>query len=163
VTEYTYNKVCNLNKLTTEISALPNFSYITGTPSSTTCYFITALSSENQLVLDGIIDAHTTTYAYEIVEAAIAQAIKFGNDCTIKFATENVLLGITQANMTNTVRRVLSQVLGALSTGSLYDAIYEIRQIPAEDKDEVFITDARLLTYINDIEDYLGIERSTQL
>lgn len=99
----------------------------------------------------------------EKVQAIMEAAMEFGKQLMKEFAAENVLLGITQAGMTNTVRKRLSEVTNALLTGSLYDAIYEVRQIPPEHKDDTFITDARLLVFINKIEKYLLIPLSTQL
>jgi len=97
------------------------------------------------------------------VERIIGNAQNFGLKLIKEVAAENILLGITQAGKTNFVRKATNEVMLALMSGSLYDAIYEIRQIPPEKKDEVFLTDARLLQYINKIEAYLGISLSTQL
>jgi hypothetical protein len=99
----------------------------------------------------------------ETVEDTIREAITFGQDLIIRFAAENVLLGITQAGMTTTVRNVTADAVSALSTGSLYDAIAAVRNIPAEDKDAVFVTDTRMLAFINSIETYLGLPNSTEL
>ena len=73
------------------------------------------------------------------------------------------MLGITQAGMTNTVRKRLGEVTNCLITGSLYDAMNEARLIPAEHKDSTFITNARLLSFINRIETFLGIALSETL
>ena len=99
----------------------------------------------------------------EIVDLTIAKATTFGTGLIRKFAAENVLLGITQANMTATVRRNLAEVIACLQTGSLYDAIAQVKAVPAENKDATFITDVRLLKFCNDIERYLGIPLSTSL
>jgi hypothetical protein len=93
----------------------------------------------------------------------LAPAIEFGTNTIRKFASENILLGITQAGMTSLVRLRTEQVISCLFTGSLYDAMVQIRAIPPENKDATFITDARLLAAINDIEDYLGMTRSESL
>lgn len=98
-----------------------------------------------------------------IVRRVIIPARAFGNEFVDRFAAANVLLGITQAGMTNHVRKAMREVLDALATGSLYDAIYEIRQIPEESKDPVFINDTRLLEAINAIETYLEIPLSTEV
>lgn len=104
-----------------------------------------------------------TWYAATRVEAAISDAIIFGQHMLIKFAAENVLLGITQAGMTDTVRTVMAGVIQSLQTGSLLNAITLARAVPSGSKDATFITDARLLAAINDIEAYLGMARSTSL
>jgi hypothetical protein len=95
--------------------------------------------------------------------AVVNSAMQFGNKVMLDFATENVLMGITQDGMTNAVRKAMTEVMSALLSGSLYDAIYEIRQIPAESKDVKYVTDARLLVYVNKIETYLGRSLSTSL
>lgn len=111
--------------------------------------------------LDNIVPANTPIL--ETVKKAISSAISFGNKLIVEFAAENVLLGITQAGMTHTVRVVLGPALGALQTGSLYDAIAELKAIDNADKDSTFVTDVRLLAFVNKIEEYLGITLSTSL
>jgi len=80
---------------------------------------------------------------YEKLIEALAgnPAIAFGHQVIAEMATENILLGITQAGKTSSVRKASAEVISALSTGSLYDAIAEIRTIPAESKDAVFFFD----------------------
>lgn len=97
------------------------------------------------------------------VEQIVSDAQKFGFNLIISFAAENILLGISQLGMTTSVRATTAGVVNALMTGSLYDAIAEAKAIPAENKDSVFVTDARLLTFINKIETYLGISLSESL
>lgn len=97
------------------------------------------------------------------VQNVIKKAMEFGNQILIEFAAENVLLGITQAGMTTAVRNATARIVSALQTGSLYDAINECRAVPAQDKDATFVTDARLLLFVNKIEVYLGLPVSTQL
>jgi hypothetical protein len=112
-----------------------------------------------QLVLDF---KASDDYALDKIKFAVERAILFGQSIIAEFAAENVLLGITEASMTNQVRKVTMQVTSALNTGALYDAIAECRAIPEEDKDDVFITNDRLLTFINKIEEYLGIPLSEE-
>ena len=102
-------------------------------------------------------------HAVTNVEYAIADACAFGQRLLIKFAAENVLLGITQVGKTAAVRGALSAVIQCLQTGSLYDAVAQVRAVPAESKDATFVTDARLLAFINSCEDYLSLPRSTSL
>lgn len=97
------------------------------------------------------------------IKNIISSAVAFGMDLMIEFASENVMLGITQAGMTNAVRQRTAQIVNCLMTGSLYDAIVQARAIPAEDKDPTFLTDARLLAFVNKIETYLGIPLSVAL
>jgi len=98
-----------------------------------------------------------------VKHSILIPAKDFGIELINSFATENILLGITAHNMTNTVRKNAAQIISALSTGSLYDAIDEARAIPLEHKDATFLTDARLLIMINKIETYFQLELSTSL
>lgn len=99
----------------------------------------------------------------ESVERIIAAAKVFANSIIDRFAAENVLLGITQAGMTGAVLNKMSGVMSALLTGSLYEAIARTKAIPESDYDATFITEARLLSFVNKIESYLGITLSTEL
>jgi hypothetical protein len=97
------------------------------------------------------------------VKNKIKAAIDFGEKIALDFTTENVLLGITQDNMTSYVLERMSGVLAALQTGSLYDAIAKAKSIPVSSYDIKYITAARLLKFVNNIESYLGRPLSTSL
>lgn len=107
--------------------------------------------------------AAATADAKAYVEGVIAKARSFGDQLINQFAAENVMLGITADEMTGTVRKNLSEVMSAIQSGSLRDAIDECRAIPSGDKDVKYITDARLLAFINKIETYLGETLSVTL
>ena len=72
-------------------------------------------------------------------------------------------MGITADGMTGPVRKNMSEVINAIQTGSLYDAIAEVKAIQPSQKDAKYITDARLLQFINRIETHLNIPPSTSL
>lgn len=101
--------------------------------------------------------AKTLQAERELLQRKVADAIAFGQKLLTEFAAENIALGITQAGKTKSVRMALADAQAALSTGSLYDAIAELKSIPEEVKDNTFLTDARLLSAINKIETYLGL------
>lgn len=96
-------------------------------------------------------------------KAAVGAAIGFGQGLVTEFAAENVILGITADNMTGAVLTKMQGVLVAVQSGSLYEAITRAKAIPAEDKDVKYITDARLLAFVNKIETFLGVELSETL
>jgi hypothetical protein len=98
-----------------------------------------------------------------ILQNILLPARQFGQTIIDEFAAENVLLGITQAGKTGFVRKACREVTDALMTGSLYDALTEVRALPPEVKDPVFLSDVRLLALVNRVEDYLKIPRSTSL
>ena len=119
------------------------------------------LTEEEETALGAVIAAYPAARPRFVVEASLEQAVQLGQKMIIEFATGNVLLGITAANKTRDVRIATAAVISALQTGSLYDAMAECRLIPAAAKDLVFVTDARLLEFINKIETYLGITLSS--
>ncbi len=117
---------------------------------------------------DALIASLITLNANSMLTASIrtnilTPAIAKGQELIVTFAAENIALGITQAGMTTQVRTVTADVVSALSTGSLYDAITAARAIPPASYDATFVTEARLLSFINKIEVYLGIPVSASL
>lgn len=115
-------------------------------------------------------DAVAEIEAIKVVEAQKAYiaskydgAKRFGDNLIKEFTTENMVMGITQDGMTSAVRKAMTEVILALNTASLYDAIDEARAIPEDKKDVKYITDARLLEFINKIEAYLEMPLSTEL
>jgi hypothetical protein len=96
----------------------------------------------------------------QVVEKKISDAKDFGESILKEFATENVLMGITQAGKTEAVTRYLHFVEHYIEQGSLYAAINEINTkltegIPAELSP--FVTTARITVFLNKIKVYLGI------
>lgn len=118
---------------------------------------------ENEQGILDLIALYEPTMQKLAIFKKVQSAREFGNNLISKFAMENILLGITQAAMTSTVRKATAEVMNALQAGSLYDAIDELKAIPAEDKDSVFLTNVRLLQYLNEIEQYLDIPLTTEL
>jgi hypothetical protein len=111
----------------------------------------------------GLVAAKASAAILSNVQSALSSAKAFGEALMSEFTVENIMLGITADNMTGTVRKNMAEVIMALQTGSLYDAIVEAKAIPAEDKDAKYITDARLLSFVNKIETKLGITLSVSL
>lgn len=111
--------------------------------------------------IEAIVPPNATNMS--MIQKIVSEAILEGQRLIMEFAAENVAMGITQDGMTSVVRKNLEQVTLALMTGSLYDAITEIRLIPNDQKDLKYITDARLLQFINKIETYLKIPLSSTL
>jgi len=126
-------------------------------------YFHDTLKDSSSCPLERY-DGTTTALAQkEYVKNVIKEAIEFGMKVIEDFSAENVMLGITADGMTNSVRKATKEIVDAIYTGSLYDAIAEAKSIPLEDKDEKYITDARLLVFVNKLEEYLGVELSETL
>jgi hypothetical protein len=92
----------------------------------------------------------------EIAAQIRRDAQEFGMRLMNQFIEENLLLGVTQLGLTNHVRKFLREIKDALETGSLYDAITEIRNLDRSGFDSVIITPARILLFRNEIETKLG-------
>lgn len=98
--------------------------------------------------------------AMAAVSAAIQGATGFGQRLMVKFAAENVLLGITQDGKTGEVLDKMAPVMAAMQSGSLYEAIARAKAIPQNQYDVKYVTHDRLYSFINEIETYLGIQLS---
>lgn len=88
----------------------------------------------------------------------VTQAISFGQHLMIKFAGENVAMGITQAGKTREVADFLEGILKYIQSGSLYEVIVEIDLIISNGIPvglSPFVTEERLLQFKQDIIDYL--------
>lgn len=162
---YKYNKTIKSDKLQNEIILLGinTINHIETIDTEVIIYFSENLSQEQQELLDNAVLVHQPFSIQEIVEGSITNAIKFGEKLLVTYAAENVMLGITQDGMTGTVIDRLGGVITCLQSGSLYDVIVRIKAIPPANYDPKYITAARLLTFINKVEDYLGLPRSTSL
>jgi hypothetical protein len=119
------------------------------------------LYGEAIAALDSVVPASSPIIDH--VKRSIREAMEFGSGMIVEFAAENVLLGITVESKTGEVLDKLSGVMLAVTSGSLYDAIAKIRAIPSESYDSKYITAARMLAFINKVEDYLGVPRSTSI
>lgn len=94
-----------------------------------------------------------------VVQQVIINSINFGNQTIIDFATENVLMGITQVNKTKEVSDYLSDMTRYIQTGSLYEVINEINRlilagIPVELSP--FVTENRLNEFKQKIQEFLA-------
>lgn len=102
------------------------------------------------------LDQYETT---QMVMAKIENAVQFGNTLMIKFASENVLMGITQAGKTRAVADYLADATRYTQTGSLYEVVHEIDRLLGEglpQELEPFITASRMNQIKQDILDYLS-------
>lgn len=101
--------------------------------------------------------------AQRYVESVYDNAVNFGKGLLKEFTVQNIMMGITADNMTGTVLDSMTSVIVAINNASLKDAIVKAKSIPEEAKDGKYITDARLLSFINKIETYLGIPLSMDM
>lgn len=125
--------------------------------------FFGSISSEDEIAVNNywnsIQDTDFDPTPEEIAFTKINDAVVFGNKLIIEVATENVLMGITQAGKTKAVSDYCVNLQYYLRTGSLYAAIDEIdtliAAVPPGDLDP-FITVDRLNIYKSKIQAYLG-------
>lgn len=98
----------------------------------------------------------------EIINKKRSEAQEFGIELSNSFINENIALGITQLGLTNKVRKALREIKDAIETGSVYDAITEIRALhPINDFDPYIITPERVLSFRNQIEIWLEVPLAT--
>lgn len=86
----------------------------------------------------------------------------FGQQLITEFAVDNILSGIVDEKKTAEIRAKTNLITQALKEGFLNDALDEIKKIPIESKDEKFLTEDRLKSYQNKIEDRLEIPRTVK-
>ncbi len=160
---YNFTKFVAAGKLQTELVnlGLSTVSYIDTVGSQVVVHFTEELSPEQQSSLEAAVTAHNILSQEEAIRNIIRGARSFGNQIIEDFAVQNIMLGITQDGKTGQVRKACSEVIDCLVTGSLYDAINEIKAIPVESRDVKYLTPARLTTFCNRIETYLGLPLST--
>ena len=90
----------------------------------------------------------------QAIKTAVKNARMFGQELMDEYATENILLGITQDGQSEVVLSTMGSVILALQSGSLYVAVDKIKALTT--RDPKYITTARLLNFLNKIELYLG-------
>lgn len=96
------------------------------------------------------------------VSVQISNAMQFGTQLLVQYATQNVLAGITQAGKTQALMDYSHELTHCLITGSLYAAMAEINTMLADTSStktnlSPFLTNVILTTYLNQIQTYLGI------
>lgn len=152
----------NLREFHNKIASLvPEFDGFLKEDSTITVMLKVAATPELVSAIEAIVPPAPSQIDY--VKTVIANSITFGQSIIAEFAAENVMMGITQEDMTGPVRKNMAEIISALSTGSLYDAIVEAKNLPEDKKDSKYVTDARLLQFVNKIETYLNIPLSTEL
>lgn len=104
----------------------------------------------------------SSEYELRAAKAILKSNKEFGQNLVDEFSLENVALGINAAQSASVLSK-LSGLLPALSNGYLETSIALAKAINPNDYDATFITAARLLTAVNKIEVYLGIEVSETL
>lgn len=156
----------NLDKVNKHLKSIlsSNYDGLVCDEDGASVMFIETYSSEDENLANEYWDSLTATSfnptLAEIVAGKIEDAQLFGNELLNKFATENVLLGITQAGKTIEVTNYLHKLSHYVMTGSLYAALIEIATIiQDQNKSNLapFITNDRMIEYKHIIQTYLQI------
>jgi hypothetical protein len=151
------NKQLNLSKLQLELALMP----VVGLSTNATSLIVhlnNPLSFEQEQQILQIIEAHSPLDMTEQVRQIVRNAINFGVDLIEVFATENILMGITQAGKTKAVSDYLSDVTRYAQTGSLYEVINEIDRLIALGIPldlAPFVTVARMADFKQKVLNYL--------
>lgn len=158
---YFFQKEIKPDKLQDEIvqSGLSSISYIETVDINVVVHFNIELNQEEQNLLHEIISNHSAETSEDIVNKKIQDAMEFGQVLIVKFATSNVLMGITQQGLTGSVTDYLHKLSHYTSTGSLYQAISEIERLISlgiPPQFFPFITEERLNQYKLEIVEYLN-------
>lgn len=172
--QYSINEV-NLEKLREEIESentLPEVSSATFNEGTVYVEFNDALSGAQEVTLASVVSNHTAAMTLDqSIDAQIYQYKLLGRKILDHFARENIKLGITQSSPTGpgyltrtgeVIQKGL-MVKIALESGSVDDALARLLYFPTEDKDATFLTNERLLFYVNWIQKELNLPLSSSL
>ena len=140
------------------------FNGFSQTGNSVTLHYSVPLTEADQAAIQLADVSFVDNDPHEYIKNNIlVPARSFGQSLIDEFAAENILLGITASGLTNQVRKALGETTMCLLTGSLYDAIYEAKAIPQGSWDGTYISEARIISFVNRIETYLGVPLTTDL
>ena len=151
--ELIYNKsAAHLDKLKSELSGISGCTGISFCDGSLTVMFNRELSQEEQGQVETIVANHSASNPEQSISNAVGNAMDFGRSLIIAVATENLMLGITTAQLQAMMAKTQGIVL-LLMTGSLYTALEAIDNLEPDD----FLTQARITAFGNKIRAYLGL------
>ena len=132
---YDYIKKINIEKLSKEVTNSPiasNIISISTSDDNFSIFFETALSNEEKLLLDELVNNHELEDYTTIITNKILSSIEFGKTMLVEFATNNVINNITQSGKTKQVADYLGSLSYLLNSGSLYAAIEEMDRLITE-------------------------------
>jgi hypothetical protein len=143
-----------------------NFDGLYGTENNLTVIFKADYSDTDNTIISNYWNSITAQMflptVTQQVNLQINNAITFGMQLLVQYATQNVLAGITQAGQTIPVATYLQNLQYYLSTGSLYAGITELNNLIADTSStkaalSPFITNNILYGYLNQIQTYLNV------
>lgn len=111
--------------------------------------------------------AQATAYTQKAALAAVTVQVEaiaaFSTALLNQFAAENIAMGITADGKTEDVLDTMLPVMNALQGGAPTIAIKRAKAISPSSYDSKYVTAARLLSYVNKIEAFLGLSLSQSL
>lgn len=120
--------------------------------------YLTSLITSDKTILDGLITGHSED-PLKAYKTLVENAIAFFNEFMIRYAAENITLGITFYNKTKDVADYLKDVMRYGQSGSLYEVVNAIDTLIAAgvpvDLDP-FITQTKLEDMKAEVNAYLG-------
>lgn len=107
--------------------------------------------------------AYTQKAAAASIKAQVVAINAFSSDLLNQFAAENIAMGITADGKTEDVLDTMLPVMSALQGGAPTIAIKRAKAIAPSEYDSKYVTAARLKSYVNKIEAFLGLPLSNSL
>lgn len=161
----------NLAKVNTTLKSTlsSNYDGLVAYTDSLNVMFKTDASDDDVTALqnywNGISSATFNPTAQEQIQSSLSASMTFCQGLMLQFMVENVQLGITQSGKAGLMIDYLHDVIHSFLSGSVYEAISQIDGFIADTSDAKanlapFVTNDRLTTYKNKIQDYLGIPRT---
>lgn len=164
---YHFTKLVDTEKLQAQIleAGLDTVSHLdTVAAVNLTIYFPEALNEDQQNQLAALVAAHSPVDPLKLAMAQIDQQRNAGYILETRFSAVLALAGIqSDPERSNEIRFATLQFRDALKSGFLVGAIHELRQIPDEAKDDIYMNNARILSFINLIEQILGLPLSEEV
>jgi hypothetical protein len=150
---YLHQKTINFEKLHKELqAACPHYDFVNTYFENDLMYAevhtTQELTIEEQSTLTALITTHTTLDMETIIRAKVNKSINGANEIIRQFATENILMGITQAGKTKLIADSMSSVMYYCQTGSLYEVLTALNTINITPEMSPFLTTARRDAYI---------------
>lgn len=121
------------------------------------------LNTEEAIALSVAVAAYVLEFPKLDKQREIRKNLEFAQELIVEFTAENALLGIDDEEQTKRVIQETKGILDSLQTGFLTQAIKEIRLIPVERLDIKFLTEERLLRFLNKIEVFLAMRPTSSL
>lgn len=150
--EFNFVKVMNREKIINDLGSsslntlINSIEYVGNKLTVTTHRHLTPKEEE---LLSNIVKMHNP--AEVVIRQRIENAMVFGRELVVEFATENALLGFTVDDIQRIIFK-LANVKALLESGSLYAALTALQQI----KPDNLLPQSRIDKYIKKVKAYLG-------